>query len=115
MQKSKAHPYFIWNADLTEDDARRILASGSNYSRVQMMSTILHYAHFHDIWKYLSVRDAERRDYWKWILTLWGYPPDECADPVAAQLGCLSWASHESGGEIVASRYAQNDQTARSG
>jgi hypothetical protein len=77
---------------------RRILASGSNYSRVQMMSTILYYARFHDIRKYLDVcnaqkwfwqipwRDAELRDYWKWALTLWGYPPDECPDPIAARL-----------------------------
>ena len=96
--ETKKRPYFLWNADLAEDDVRQILSSGSNYSRVQMMSTILHYARFQDIWAYLSVRDvqkwfwqipwrnAELRDYWRWALTLWGYPPDECADPVAARL-----------------------------
>ena len=95
---TQMRPYFIWNADLTEENVRQILATGSDYSRVQMMSTILHYARFNDIWKYLSVcdvqkrfwqipwRDVELRDYWKWALTLWGYPPDECADPVAARL-----------------------------
>ena len=91
-------PYFIWNADLTEQDVRRILAKGSDYSRVQMISTILHYARFKDIWKYVSAhdvqkwfwqipwRDQELRDHWKWALTRWGFPPDECADPVAARL-----------------------------
>ena len=45
-ERASARPYFIWNADLTEDDVRRILAEGSDYSRVQMMSTILHYARY---------------------------------------------------------------------
>jgi hypothetical protein len=91
-------PYFIWNADLTEEDVRRILAEGSDYSRVQLMSTILQVARFEDIWKYLSPRDVQKwfwqirwrdadvREHWKHALTLWGYPPDECPDPVAARL-----------------------------
>ena len=40
MSETKKRPYFIWNTDLTEDDVRQILASGSSYFRVQMMSTI---------------------------------------------------------------------------
>ena len=95
--EEKQRPYFIWNADLSEEDVRRVLSEGSAYSRTQLMGTILQYARFNDIWSYLSPRDvqkwfwqipwrtAELRDYWKWALTLWGYPPDECADPVAAR------------------------------
>ena len=97
METAKQRPYFIWNADLSEDDVRRILAEGSSYSRTQLMGTILQYARFADIWKYLSVRDVQKwfwqipwrdaalRDYWQWALTLWGNPPDECSDPVAAR------------------------------
>jgi hypothetical protein len=97
MESAKQRPYFIWNADLSEEDVRRILAEGSVYSRTQLMGTILQYARFADIWKYVSVRDVQAhfwqipwrdvalRDYWKWSLTLWGYPPDECADPIAAR------------------------------
>ncbi|HEY4689734.1 MAG TPA: hypothetical protein VIK33_10510 [Anaerolineae bacterium] len=95
--EEKQRPYFIWNADLGEDDVRRILAEGSAYSRVQLMGTILQYARYKDIWKYVRIQDVQRwfwqipwrsaeiRDYWKWALTLWEYPPDECADPVAAR------------------------------
>jgi len=91
-------PYFIWNADLSEADVRRILAEGSDYSRVQMMCTILHYARFKDIWQYVAVRDVQKwfwqipwrdpelRDHWQWALTRWGFPPHECTDPVAARL-----------------------------
>jgi hypothetical protein len=49
MQETKTRPYFVWNADLAEDDVRRILSEGSDYSCVQMMSTILHYARSEDI------------------------------------------------------------------
>lgn len=97
INKDKQRPYFIWNADLTEADVRRILAEGSAYSRTQLMGTILQYARFADIWKYLRAQDVQKwfwqipwrntelRDYWKWTLTVWGYPPDDCADPVAAR------------------------------
>jgi hypothetical protein len=60
METVKQRPYFIWNADLSEEDVRQILAEGSVYSRTQMMGTILQYARFGDIWKYLSVRDVQK-------------------------------------------------------
>ena len=37
-------PYFIWNADLTEADVRRIPAESSDYLRVQLMSTVPRYS-----------------------------------------------------------------------
>ena len=97
MEAVKRRPYFIWNADLSEEDVHRILAEGSIYSRTQLMGTILQYARFGDIWQYLSVRDVQKyfwqipwrdvavRDHWKWALTLWGYPPDDCVNPLAAR------------------------------
>ena len=97
MEKVKERPYFIWNADLGEEDVQRILSEGTEYSRIQLMSTILHYARFEDIWKYISVKDVQQRfwqipwrtvelrDYWRWALTIWEYSPDECADPIAAR------------------------------
>ena len=97
MEAIKQRPYFIWNVDLSEEDVRRILAEGSRYSRTQLIGTILQYARFEDIWKYLSVRDVQQyfwqipwrdtalRDHWKWALTLWGYPLDDCPDPLTAR------------------------------
>ena len=59
MESVKQRPYFIWNADLTEEDVRRILIEGSAYSRTQLMGTLLQYARFSNIWKYISVRDVQ--------------------------------------------------------
>ncbi|HLF27102.1 MAG TPA: hypothetical protein VJG32_12255 [Anaerolineae bacterium] len=98
-KESKQRPYFIWWAeDITEQDIRHALASDNLYRRITLMSYILNDAEFDDGWNYLSLRDIQKhfwqirwrtpqlRDRWKQLLTLMDYPPDECADPVAARV-----------------------------
>jgi len=38
MSETKERPYFIWNADLAEDDVRQILARGIHQMNVQINS-----------------------------------------------------------------------------
>jgi hypothetical protein len=91
--------YFLWwDPRLTEADVRRALKSDNAYRRINYMSYILNDARFEDVWQYLSLADiqenfwrirwrtAARRERWHKLLTLLGYPPDECADPLAARV-----------------------------
>jgi len=99
MQETRERPYFIWwDQEITEQDVRRALASDNLYRRITVMSYILNDADFEDIWKYLSVQDVQKhfwqirwrtpqlRERWRQILSLIGYPPDECSDPIAARI-----------------------------
>lgn len=95
----KAKPYFIWwEQNVTEDDVREALASDNIYTRITFMSYIVNDADFEDIWQFLKLRDVQEnfwrirwrtnalRDGWRQMLTFLGYPPDECADPIAARI-----------------------------
>ncbi len=92
-------PYFIWwDQDVTEDDVREALKSDNLYTRITYMSYILNDAEFEDIWKFLKVKDVQEnfwrirwrtatiQNQWQQLLTLLGYPPNECADPRAARI-----------------------------
>lgn len=95
----KAKPYFIWwDPRITEDDVRKALASNNLYRRITYMSYILNDAEFEDVWKYLKLKDVQEnfwrirwrtessQNRWRQLLTLLGYPPNECADPRAARI-----------------------------
>jgi hypothetical protein len=95
--EKKAGLYFIWwDPRVTEDDIREAIASSNRYRRLTYMSYVLNDANFEDIWKFVTLQDVQKefwhirwrtaglRDNWRQILTLLGYPPDECADPRAA-------------------------------
>lgn len=83
---------------MTEQDLREALSGDNLYRRVTVMSYILNDAEPDDVWKYLVAQDiqghfwqirwrsASWREYWQNELTLKGYPPDECADPIAARV-----------------------------
>jgi len=92
-------PYFIWwDQDVTEDDVRRALVSDNLYRRITYMSYVLNDAEFEDVWKYLKLKDVQEnfwrirwrttglQEQWRQLLTLLGYPPNECADPRAARI-----------------------------
>lgn len=54
-------PTFLWDYDLTADDVRRILASGTPVERRWLMERILTQARWEEIWQYLTpqqVRDC---------------------------------------------------------
>ena len=83
----RQRPYFIWNADLTEQDVRRILAGDDEYERERMIGHIVRNARFDDIWKYITIQDIvdnwrivrgflwppSLRELWTWALRVWGY------------------------------------------
>ncbi|MBI5082151.1 MAG: hypothetical protein HZB17_12755 [Chloroflexi bacterium] len=96
---ARKKPYFIWwDQDVTEDDVRDALKSDNLYTRITYMSYILNDAEFEDIWKFLKVKDVQENFWrirwrtttiqkqWQQLLTLLGYPPNECADPRAARI-----------------------------
>ncbi len=80
-------PYFIWNADLTEADVRRILAGDDEFARARMIGHIVRNARFEDVWKYVTLKDIVEnwhivrgflwppslREIWAWALHTWGY------------------------------------------
>lgn len=86
--KDKARPYFIWNADLSEEDVRVILAGArGELEQAQMIAHIMQNARFGDIWLYLRPLDIvkhwalvsrmlwpqESKELWMWALQMWGH------------------------------------------
>lgn len=77
--------YFFWDYDLTEEDVREILRGDDEPRKVWVMSRILNYALYHDIWKYLKLNDVHRyydqiswrtpyfKDLWKYALEVWAH------------------------------------------
>jgi len=47
----------FYHTDLTEQDARQILAGDDEYERERMIGHIVRNARFEDIWKYITVQD----------------------------------------------------------
>lgn len=52
--------YFFWDYDLTEEDVREILRWSDEPRKIWVMSRILNYALWDDIWKYLRLKDVQR-------------------------------------------------------
>jgi hypothetical protein len=83
----RQRPYFVWNADLTEQDVRQILAGDDQHERARMIGHIVRNARFEDVWKYITVQDAvdnwrvvrgflwppDLCELWTWALQVWGY------------------------------------------
>jgi len=76
-------PYFIWDYDLTEDDVRKLLASGTETEKIWIMSRILESARYDDIWKYVTYEQVKTwfpklrlkkpiRQAWERALYVWG-------------------------------------------
>lgn len=75
--------YFFWDYDLTEDDIRGIVQNGEPMEQAWVVSRILEYARWDDIWRYLttddirrnfeqlSFRRAQDRDLWAYALERW--------------------------------------------
>lgn len=65
--------YFFWDYDLDEDEVRAILRGDNETEKIWVMSRILQYALWDDIWRYLKLDDVEKyfdRIYWRtpyWI------------------------------------------------
>ena len=75
--------YFFWDYDLTETDIRGILQNGDPVEQAWVVSRILEYAKWEDIWRYLSLADIRRtfellsfrraqdRELWAYALDRW--------------------------------------------
>lgn len=75
-------PYFLWDYDLSEDDARRILTGPDYSTKLWLTARILEAARFEDVWKYLKLKDivavfpelklrAPIRQAWRRALLVW--------------------------------------------
>ena len=75
--------YFFWDYDLTDQEVRHILRQGSPAERAWVISRILEYAKWEDIWRYLTPADIRRhfdllrfrrpqdRELWAFALDRW--------------------------------------------
>jgi hypothetical protein len=75
--------YFLWDYDLGETEVRHILATGSLSEKAWLISRILEYAKWEDIWRYLTVADIRQnfehlrfrrrqdRELWTYALNRW--------------------------------------------
>jgi hypothetical protein len=75
--------YFFWDYDLSEQDIRRIVRQGDPAEKAWVISRILEYAKWDDIWRYLTVgeirrnferlafRRAQDRELWAYALDRW--------------------------------------------
>jgi len=77
------HPYFFWDYDITEEEIREILRGDNAVEKAWVISRILQYAKWEDIWKYLKLENVRAhfdrlhfrtpyfRDLWAYALDLW--------------------------------------------
>lgn len=78
-------PYFFWDYDLSEEEIRRILRGDNEVEKVWVITRILEYARWEDIWRYLTPADIrahlerlhfrrpQDKELWAYALKRWGY------------------------------------------
>lgn len=71
-------PYFIWDYDISEEQVWEILRGDNETRKVWLISRILQYARWDDIWKYLTLDDVRKyfdQIYWRFpfIKEMWAY------------------------------------------
>lgn len=78
---AEKRPYFIWDYDLSDQDVHQILHHGDRTERAWLITRILEYCKWEDIWRYLTVADIQRD--FKWLRfrhsqdrELWAYALD---------------------------------------
>lgn len=77
------HLYFFWDYDIDEKDVRRILRQGTPLEKAWVITRILEYAKWDDIWRYLKLSDIREnlerlqfrrpqdRELWAYALERW--------------------------------------------
>jgi hypothetical protein len=75
--------YFLWDYDLSDEEVRHILRGGTQTEKAWIMTRILEYAKWEDIWCYLTVSDIRQhfeylrfrrpqdRELWAYALSRW--------------------------------------------
>jgi len=82
QETSGKRPYFFWDCDITEEDIRRILRGDNEVEKAWVITRILEYARWEDIWRYLTLDDIREnferlglkrylRDLWSYALEVW--------------------------------------------
>jgi hypothetical protein len=71
-------PYFFWDYDITEGQIRDILRGDNEVEKAWVITRILEYARWEDIWRYLTVDDVREnferlRFRWPRDRELWAY------------------------------------------
>ena len=71
-------PYFIWDYDINEEQVWEILRGDNETRKVWLISRILQYARWDDIWKYLTLDDVREyfdRIHWRFpfIKDIWAH------------------------------------------
>ena len=77
-QEERKRVYFFWDYDLTEEDVRAILRGDNETEKIWVMSRILNYALWDDIWNYIGLKDVREyfdRVWWRVpeIKEAWGH------------------------------------------
>jgi hypothetical protein len=52
-------PYFFWDYDITEEEVHEILRGDDKVEKAWIITRILEYAKWKDIWRYLTVQDIQ--------------------------------------------------------
>lgn len=77
------HLYFFWDYDIGEEDVCRILRDGTPLEKAWVITRILEYAKWDDIWRYLTLSDIrdnlehlqfrhpQDRELWAYALARW--------------------------------------------
>jgi hypothetical protein len=76
-------PYFFWDYDITEEEIEKILQGDNEVEKAWVITRILEYARWEDIWRYLTVDDVwenferlkfrhpQDRELWAYALKRW--------------------------------------------
>jgi hypothetical protein len=85
VSQTSERSYFFWDYSITSDKVRQILRSGSPSEKSWVISRILEYAKWEDIWRYLTVDDIQQnlehlhfrrpqdRELWAYALDRWAH------------------------------------------
>jgi hypothetical protein len=75
--------YFLWDYDISEEELRHILRHGTSTEKAWVITRILEYAKWDDIWRYLTLSDIREnlerlqfrrpqdRELWAYALERW--------------------------------------------
>ena len=81
--QAEQRPYFLWDYEIDVAEVRHIIRAGSPTEKAWIITRILEYAKWEDIWKYLTVADIREsferlrfrrpqdRDLWAYALERW--------------------------------------------
>ena len=81
--RATRRPYFFWDYDISEEEVRRLVSEGTPAEQAWVISRILGYAKWDDIWRHLTIEDIQRnldrlhfrraqdRELWVYALRRW--------------------------------------------